>query len=277
MNKTIKELINNKQNNYIIKLLKIASDKIILPLRGNLKKDQINTKSRIDDFVTQADKMVEEFLSFELKKVLSDSVVIGEEECSENPNLLKSLSKECLIWTCDPIDGTYNYINMSPNFCTMVALCFKENPIACWLYFPTSGVAIISSISNGLYIIKDENIMEIKKKYSNFSHVNITGSINLDSFFHNLYIKPFLSNFKHASAVRCAGFEAIALSCGITNFIFHKKLTPWDHSPLCVLAKSTKNIVGLTPNCDEFKINSKGKLLVADSKKNWDYLLNQLK
>ena len=41
MNKTIKELINNKQNNYIIKLLKIASDKIILPLRGNLKKDQM--------------------------------------------------------------------------------------------------------------------------------------------------------------------------------------------------------------------------------------------
>ena len=129
MNKAIKELINNKQNNYIIKLLKIASDKIILPLRGNLKKDQINTKNRIDDFVTQADKMVEEYLSFELKKVLSDSVVIGEEECSENPNLLKSLSKECLIWTCDPIDGTYNYINMSPNFCTMVALCFKEKPI----------------------------------------------------------------------------------------------------------------------------------------------------
>ena len=146
MKNIINEFIHIKQNNHIINLLKIASEQIILPMRGNLKHNQISSKTRIDDYVTEADKLVEEYLSYELKRLLVNSVVIGEESYSVKPNLFKNISLDDFVWTCDPIDGTYNYINMSPNFCSMISLCHNEFPIACWLYFPTSRIAIISCI-----------------------------------------------------------------------------------------------------------------------------------
>ena len=272
MKKIINELIKDQKNNCIINLLKNASENTILPLRGNLKKNQIRSKKRKDDFVTDADQLVEEYLSHELKKILINSLVVGEESCSENPNLLKDFSKEILIWTCDPIDGTFNYVNMSPNFCSMVSLCQNEIPIACWLYFPIYNIEIISSVDDGLYIVKGENVVKVNREKS-FSFLNINGSINLNYLFSNLKIKTLLNDYKYVSGLRCAGLEAVAISCGIINFIYHQNLTPWDHCPLSVLAKSTKNIVGLVPNCKEFKFNSNGKLLVADSKKNWDNLL----
>ena len=82
MKKIIHELTKHKNNNCIINLLINASENILLPLRENLKKsDQI--KKRKDDLVTDADQLVEEYLTYELKKLLINSTVVGEESYSE--------------------------------------------------------------------------------------------------------------------------------------------------------------------------------------------------
>ena len=51
-----------KTTDYIYKIQKQASEEIIIPLYGRLGSDQIFSKSRLDDYVTEADKNSEFFL-----------------------------------------------------------------------------------------------------------------------------------------------------------------------------------------------------------------------
>ena len=106
MKKIINELIKDKKNNCIINLLKNASENTILPLRGNLKKNQIRSKKRKDDFVTDTDQLVEEYLSHELKKILINSLVVGEESCFETPNLLKDFIRLAYSSGCKTFPGS---------------------------------------------------------------------------------------------------------------------------------------------------------------------------
>lgn len=114
-------------------------DQEALSRLGRLKKIDVREKG-VDGPVTIADTRVERRLDRELRRLLPESIVVGEEAVAIDRQLLTTLRSEQPIWIIDPIDGTSNFVAADPNFATLVALSLRDRLIASWIYAPALGV-----------------------------------------------------------------------------------------------------------------------------------------
>ncbi len=74
------------------------------------------------DFVSQADREVEDFVRTELARAFPDDAIVGEERAPRP-------GRSGFTWVIDPIDGTTNFINAIPAW--VVALAGVENGETC--------------------------------------------------------------------------------------------------------------------------------------------------
>ena len=153
----MENIIQKKYNIYIREVFEEVSKNIILPLYGNLSKTQISTKSNNNDLVTEADKLAEIFIKSKLNILSENFNFIGEE--SYNNEIIKEIDKSnsLFTWTCDPIDGTFNFANNEEKFCIMISLCKSKIPIFSWLYFPIFEIFCYTNISE--IILEHKNII----------------------------------------------------------------------------------------------------------------------
>ena|ERR1700722_6914102 len=110
------------------KMRRVAVDEILKRF-GNLKEEEVQTKSSETDFVTLADTEAERVLTDVLPSLLPDSLVFGEEAVSRNPALLEYLNSEQLVWILDPLDGTFYFRNSQDGFTMLVTLARKGIPV----------------------------------------------------------------------------------------------------------------------------------------------------
>ena len=83
--------------------------------------------------VTEADKASHQLISKALEK-LTPNIPILSEESSEIPFSVRKKWKE--YWLIDPLDGTRDFINGSPDFCISIALITKNYPSFGLIYSP---------------------------------------------------------------------------------------------------------------------------------------------
>ena len=253
-----------KITDYIYKIQKQASEEIIIPLYGCLDSNQIYSKSRLDDYVTEADKNSEIFLKPKLLELIKGSNFIGEESY-DKLNTYDNFTSD-YTWTCDPIDGTYNYVNNLDKFCIMISLCKSKIPIASWLYFPIFKIFCYTVTNSSVIFSNKKNKVKTYRENGNIKFEVINGSISIiDELFDNLKIQKDKQGFKVSKNLRCAGFEVASLVCGKIDYMRHKYLTPWDHSPVFDLAKSSGCYINLKPQASKFKFNFKGQLLCTST------------
>ena len=253
-----------KISDNICKILKQVSEEIIIPLYGCLESYQISSKSRLDDYVTEADKNSEIFLKSKLLELIKGSNFIGEESYNKFDPYENFVSD--YTWTCDPIDGTYNYVNNLDKFCIMISLCKSKIPIASWLYFPIFKTFCYTVPNSSVIFSNKKNKVKTYRENGNIKFEVINGSKSIiDELFDNLEIHKDKQGFKVSNNLRCAGFEVASLVCGKIDYLRHKYLTPWDHSPVFDLAKSSGCYIELNPKSSTFKFNFKGQLLCTSS------------
>jgi len=263
MNKTT--VTNKIDKNYIKEIFEQVSNEIIMPLYGQLRDGQISSKSRCDDYVTEADQKTEAFLKPKLLKLINGSNFIGEEEFYLDNNK-KFNSFSGLTWTCDPIDGTFNYVNSLDKFCIMVSLCREKIPIACWLYFPCYKIFVFSESMKSVIFLDENNKVKVYRDKEIIKFDVQKGSVTIiESFFRDYQPKKDKYGYLSAKNLRCAGYEIVCLVCGKIDYLHHTYITPWDHSPVYILAKSSGCRVQLNPKENNFKFDFKGQLLCATS------------
>ena len=106
--------------NIMIKACEKAS-KILIRDFGEIENLQVSKKGP-KDFVTNADKKVEQALIKELSKkkysIISEEAGAITKEDNNN------------FWIIDPIDGTTNFLNGVPHFCISIALFYEKEIIA---------------------------------------------------------------------------------------------------------------------------------------------------
>ena len=135
-------LFDEGMRDTVTNLLQEASNSIILPFFKNLKKEQIETKSSPNDFVTVADRKSEDFLTEALVRLIDQSKVVGEEASSKKQNYFSVLRDE-FVWTVDPVDGTKNFIDGNEQFCSMIALLHYGIAVASWVYIPKKAIMLL--------------------------------------------------------------------------------------------------------------------------------------
>ena len=91
------------------------------------------------------------------------------------------------------------------------------------------------------------------------------------------YRQSILHNLKTSTDrlfVGSAGIETIMLAKNEIQFIFHGRVTPWDHSPMDLIIKEAGGCVYMAINKSEFNIKSKGSILAASNIQIWNNIRN---
>lgn len=267
-----KENIRKEIINYISDLLVEVNELIILKYYKNLSSKHINTKSSDDDYVSIADKESEIYIVKNLIGFLNINQYIGEETSYSNKDDYKSLEKNALYWVIDPIDGTKNYINGKNEFCSMISLVFNSIPIASFVYYPLKNLLVYAFKGFGAYSleIKTKKIIQLRIQQNSFN--NIVGSGGTKGIQEPLRQKVLqnLRKYTNRLFIGSAGIEAIMLASNETQFVFHGRVTPWDHSPLDLIIKESGGCVYMLNDKAEFNIFSRGPILAASNDQIWE-------
>lgn len=87
--------------------------------------------------VTEADRRAEEYIKRELKDAIATIPVIGEESVAGDD--VADLSGEEYFWLVDPLDGTREFVQGSPDYTVNIALVKNAVPVLGVIYAPARG------------------------------------------------------------------------------------------------------------------------------------------
>ncbi|MCZ2722771.1 inositol monophosphatase [Marinomonas sp. 15G1-11] len=111
----------------------------------------ITVKGR-QDFVSQADVLVENELKEVIKSLYPDDAFLGEESGLTTQYLSHDGASSRGVWVIDPIDGTTNYLQNMDYWCVSVAFV-KDNKVE-WgcIYAPDRNEFFIARSGQGAYL-----------------------------------------------------------------------------------------------------------------------------
>ena len=213
----------------VIALMREAAETLILPRFDALEQGEIREKGP-GDLVTVADLEAEHFLTPRLADLLPGSVVVGEEAHSKTPEIRSRFDDDAPVWLIDPVDGTKNFANANPNFCTMVALTRGNQPIMGWIHDALKNKTFSAELGAGAYRDgsrvtlpappQDEGqwVAQMDRRY-------------FDKAQRDERAAAARSRFGEISSLGCAGQDFIAQLEGRRQFAFYNRLWPWDHAP----------------------------------------------
>ncbi|MFK7853165.1 MAG: inositol monophosphatase [Granulosicoccus sp.] len=85
----------------------------------------------LQDWVSNADKSVEDAIRLELGKVYPDDAIVGEEHG-------QSQGTSGFVWVIDPIDGTTNFVSGTPGWCVVLACLYQGVTVSAVICDPVS-------------------------------------------------------------------------------------------------------------------------------------------
>ena len=158
----------------------------------------------------------------------------------------------------------------------MVSLIFKKKPIATFTYYPLIK-KYISSFENFGSMILDLNTNKIRKLKINkeFIHFATGGTKGIPEIARKIILEKFNSNFNRCF-IGSAGVETLMLANNEVDFIFHGRVTPWDHSPMTLITKEAGGEVLMFNNASTFNVLSKGPILASKNIKHWKHVKSKL-
>ena len=207
--------------NLMIKASEKAS-KILIRDFGEVEKLQVSLKGP-NNFVTNADRKVEETIINELEKSKKNFYILTEES-----GFIENKDKDN-FWIVDPIDGTTNFLNGVPHFCISIALLVNNEIIAGVIYDPIKDEIFYAEKDGGAFL--NNKSIRVSKK-------NVLSEC--------LYGANFRKNLPDEFIVRNTGSAALDLayvSCGRFDGCLQRNVNLWDIAAGNVLIKEAGGIV----------------------------------
>ena len=220
--------------NIMIKASEKAS-KILIRDFGEVEKLQVSLKGP-NNFVTNADRKVEEIIIKELEKSKKNFSILTEES-----GFIEKQDKDN-FWIIDPIDGTTNFLNGVPHFCISIALLVNKQIVAGVIYDPIKDEIFYAEKDGGAYL--NNKSIRVSKK-------NIISEC--------LYGANFRKNLPEDLIVRNTGSAALDLayvSSGRFDGCLERNVNLWDIAAGTVLIKEAGGIV------DKFELNKFNKISI---------------
>ena len=220
--------------NIMIKASEKAS-KILIRDFGEVEKLQVSLKGP-NNFVTNADRKVEEIIIKELEKSKKNFSILTEES-----GFIEKKDKDN-FWIIDPIDGTTNFLNGVPHFCISIALLVNKQIVAGVIYDPIKDEIFYAEKDGGAYL--NNKSIRVSKK-------NIISEC--------LYGANFRKNLPEDLIVRNTGSAALDLayvSSGRFDGCLERNVNLWDIAAGTVLIKEAGGIV------DKFELNKFNKISI---------------
>jgi fructose-1,6-bisphosphatase/inositol monophosphatase family enzyme len=230
--------VSSESSEAILDILKDVADRIINPRFGTLDPSQIDEKSHAHDLVTVADREAELAISATLTRIYPDACVLGEEAFAADPASLGRFYDADHAFTIDPIDGTLNFVNGSPDHAVMLAEIVEGDVVRSWIWQPQHELAFVAERGAGV----TRNDVPVPRR-----------SVGSGTDLHR--IRTSHARW-HGSRLDGLGvFEPTWMCCGVDYpnllmgpadvLVYRGTQMPWDHSPGLLMATEVGGEVGL--------------------------------
>src|SRR5471032_3281813 len=138
-------MINNEMSVRLAKASQIAAQAAELALGYFNRRDEIQVSSKkVQDFVSQADVAVEQFIRAQLAEHFPQDAIIGEE--------LGGTLTDAACWVIDPIDGTSNFLRGSPLWGVSLGLVEGRKPVIGVVALPVLNEQFAAESGKGIFL-----------------------------------------------------------------------------------------------------------------------------
>ncbi len=182
---------------------------------------EVTSKGRHGDYVTQADKAVQEMLMSGLSALYPEACFIAEEK--ENVTL-----SDGLTFVIDPIDGTTNFFRHRESSVISVGLTEGKRPVEGWIYNPYRGEMFHAALGKGTTL--NGELIHV----SDVPTGNALVYLGTASYYEELMgltglsalrLLPHIADFRRTGS--CA-LELCDIARGRAEALFEWRLQPWD-------------------------------------------------
>ena len=199
-------------------------------IRGGWDSDrQITFKGRAD-IVTDIDVAAEKAVLEILTSAFPQFGILAEESqpvAGESP----------YRWVVDPLDGTRNYAQSIPHFCTIVALAEGDDIVAGVVYDPVREETFTAAKGQGAFLngapITVSETTEIARSLLSFDlgYVDEKAGLAIDM------LRSLWPGMYSVRMMGSAGLGLAYAASGRVDLFFHHSLSPWDVAAGLVLAE----------------------------------------
>lgn len=188
----------------------------------------VETKSNIYDVVTRADKESEEHIAHAILERYPDHKILGEE------GGYRGNEESDYLWVVDPLDGTTNYSQGLPLFCTSIALQHRGETIVGVVYAPYIDELFAATKGGGAYMKHGDSEarkIHVSQKKSLAPSVIATGfpydkDVNPDNNCDNLArIAPHVRDIRRMGT---AAYDICCVASGMLDGYWELSLNLWD-------------------------------------------------
>ena len=199
-------------------------------IRGGWDSDkQITFKGRAD-IVTDIDVAAEKAVLEILTGAFPDFGILAEESqpvAGDSP----------FRWVVDPLDGTRNYAQSIPHFCTIVALAEGDDVIAGVVYDPVREETFTAAKGQGAFLNGDRisvtETTELSRSLLSFDlgYVDEKAALAIDM------LRSLWPGMYSVRMMGSAGLGVAYAASGRVDLFFHHSLSPWDIAAGLVITK----------------------------------------
>ncbi|HEV8238187.1 MAG TPA: inositol monophosphatase family protein [Thermoanaerobaculia bacterium] len=189
---------------------------------------RVRAKGR-NDLVSSADHAAEAAIAGVIRGHFPNAAFLGEESGRSGAR------GDELLWIVDPLDGTNNFLQGLPIFCTSVAACRRGEPVAGVVHEPLTGIVYSAVRGGGAW--KGDATQGRGERLKVSSQPGLDGAFLATGFPFRAhaaldrYLAAFREVFLEARAVRRCGAAALDLAhtaAGVYDGFFEFRLSPWD-------------------------------------------------
>ena len=256
----------------VLSVLRDAGERAILPRWQSLVGGDVRSKATRDDpddVVTVADLEAEQIITAGLLDLAPSVPVIGEEAVAADPGLLAGTGDLAAYWLVDPVDGTRNFVEGSPDFGVMVALVDGGSVTASWIWLPVRDVVATARRGQGTWL-------DGRRVDALAGEVRATGELRgwvartfLPADVAAL-IRPEGEAMLDQRPPRSAAVGYVGLLEGTSDVALFWRTHPWDHAPGSLLAVEAGGAVRRL-DATAYRPGQTGSgLLVTRDARTWD-------
>lgn len=237
-----------------VKMLQIlieVAEEVIRPRFRSLAEGEVEQKAP-GDFVTVADREAEKAVISRLEGLVPDALIVGEEGTFFSDRAMLALPEAELAYTIDPIDGTANFVAGKPDYGMMVAETRKGAITRAWIWQPEYQRSYVAELGAGVYR-NDEQLSIVARDRL---PIGVASNRRFRKKSGNGEIAPI------SCSSGSAAFDYPNVIEGVTDFVYYRKLKPWDHCPGALLVHE---LGGLSQTLDgeKYSASTVGEHLIA--------------
>ena len=215
----------------VLALLVDVAEEVINPRFRALTGEQISEKNP-GDLVTVADHESEELITAALLASYPDAVVLGEEAMAGDPALLDRFNAAEHGFTVDPVDGTKNFVNGSPDHAVMVAEVIHGETTRGWIWQPQHATSYVAERGAGAW--RNGERLDVATSPTAPYRTARRQWVGRDL--------PGLGELELTWA--CCGVDYPHLIAGDAAALVYSRSMPWDHLPGGLILTESGGTIG---------------------------------